>query len=60
LPEAQWLLGVLYETGRCGLEKNPALTKEWKDKATANGFLPDEDENGDGDDVPLPEEEEDD
>jgi TPR repeat protein len=39
-PKAQWELGVLYETGRCGLEKNLVLAKEWKDKALANGFKP--------------------
>jgi TPR repeat protein len=39
-PKAQWQLGVLFETGRCGLEKNSVLAKEWKDKAIANGFQP--------------------
>jgi TPR repeat protein len=37
---AQWELGVMYETGRCGLVKNPILAKEWKDKAIANGYKP--------------------
>jgi TPR repeat protein len=37
-PEAQWELGMLYETGRCGLEKNAVLANEWKDKALANGY----------------------
>jgi TPR repeat protein len=39
-PYAQWELGELYETGRCGLEKNAVLAKEWKDKARANGYKP--------------------
>jgi TPR repeat protein len=39
-PQAQWELGQLYESGRCGLEKNAVLAKEWKDKALANGFKP--------------------
>jgi TPR repeat protein len=38
LCNAQWELGEMYETGRCGLEKNPVLAKEWKDKALANGY----------------------
>jgi TPR repeat protein len=39
-PDAQWGIGALYETGRCGLEKNAVLAKEWKDKALANGYKP--------------------
>jgi TPR repeat protein len=39
-PDAQWEIGVLYETGRCGLEMNAGLAKEWKDKALANGYKP--------------------
>jgi TPR repeat protein len=37
---AQWVLGLMYEEGRCGLEKNSVLAKEWKDKAVANGHIP--------------------
>jgi TPR repeat protein len=40
--DAQWELGLMYETGRCGLEKNLTLAKEWKDKALANGYKPEE------------------
>jgi TPR repeat protein len=39
-PAAQWLLGVFYEAGRCGLQKNPIVAKEWKDKAVAGGYKP--------------------
>jgi TPR repeat protein len=38
--EAQWELGLLDEMGRCGMEKNSVLAKEWKDKALANGYKP--------------------
>jgi TPR repeat protein len=46
-PEAQWEIGELYETGRCGLEKNAVLAKEWKDKAIANGYKPEPDDGED-------------
>jgi TPR repeat protein len=39
-PDAMWSLGKMYESGRCGLEKNAVLAKEWKDKALAKGFDP--------------------
>jgi TPR repeat protein len=38
--DAMWELGLLYETGSCGLQKNLVLAKEWKDKAMANGYVP--------------------
>jgi TPR repeat protein len=43
-PEAQWKLGEWYETGAFGglLKKDVKLAKEWKDKALANGYNPNE------------------
>jgi hypothetical protein len=29
---------MMYEAGDCGLEKNLTLAKEWKDKASVNGY----------------------
>jgi TPR repeat protein len=33
-----WALGVVYENGQLGIQKNLRLAKEWKDKAVAHGY----------------------
>jgi TPR repeat protein len=39
--DCQWKLGMCYETGRLGLEKNVTNELNWKARAVANGYQPD-------------------